>query len=288
MADNEFVVVWPPNQDSVLVLRAADGANPQRADLPRGVLNPQPDGDWECCVVVEEEERQGESTMTRLALFDPVSQNFRWELQFEDLLDWAVVDGRDFALLRDGARFTLIDGLTGDERFSKQLDDPLAREIFVDRIDDQLLVMTASTSTAQRRVLPWSELDFPAVHGQVALLALDDGQTVWSRRVEHQTYVRSLPGAWPLLAFAASIIEPGRDASENYTSALLLNRLTGEVLHEETWDRSVNKFGWLSRPDEHRLELSFGLASIAVRFEAPPTEPTETDPNESSESDLTE
>ena len=292
MADDDFVVVWPANRDSVLVLRAADGATVKHTNLPRGVLKPQPDGDWERCVVVESrEQRQGERTTKYLSLFDPVSEDFRWELPFEDVIDWAVVDGRDLALLREGGQFTLIDGLTGDERFSWTLDDPDAQAFSVDRFHDQLLVMTASEPSleeSEKNVQPWSDLDFPMVHGQAALLNLEDGQPVWSRRIEHQTYVRNLPGRWPLLAFAASVFERGREPVENYTAILLLNRSTGEVLHEATWDRSANKFGWLSRPDRHRLELSFGLESVSLQFNASPTEPTEDDPDESSDGDSSE
>jgi hypothetical protein len=288
MADNDYVIVWPPNRESVVVLRAADGATVQHTDLPRGVLNPQPDGDWERCVVLESADRRPGTSTRRLALFDPVSESFRWELQFEDLLDWTVVDGRDFALLREGGQCMLIDGLTGEERCSTTLDDPLAQTISVDRFLDRLLVMTASESTPDKIVQPWSDLDFPVVHGQATLLNLDDGRPVWSRRIEHQTYVRNLPGRWPVLAFAASIVEPGREPVENYTAVLLLDRMTGDILHEGVWDRSANKFGWLSRPDRHRLELSFGLESVSLQFGRSSSEPMEDDPNESGGGDSTE
>lgn len=282
MADDEFVVLWPRDRDTVIVLRAADGSRVGPALLPRGVLNPQPDGDWGRCVVFEEDEREGAVVSKRLALFDPVSQEFRWERRFPDLLEWTVVDGRDFAVLREGGRFTLIDGRTGQERFETQLEDEIARTMFVERLDDQVLVMTASTPPDDKQIQPWQELDFPIVHGQVTLFNLDDGQAVWSRRVEHQMYVRHLPGRWPLLAFAANISEP--KTRETYTSVLLLNRATGEVLHEGDWRQPVTKLGWLSVPEQHRLELTFSFVSLSLTFHP---EADESDADESKSNDPT-
>lgn len=271
MADDEFVVLWPANRSHVLVLRAADGAIQSQSNLPPNVLDPQPDGDWGRCVVVED--LQGSSKARVLSLYDPVLQTRQWELPYDDVLDWTVVDGRDFGLLREEGLFTLVDGLTGEERFSQTLNDPLAKEISVERLDDQLLVMTASNAGARKRVQPWPEFNFPVVHGDVALLSLADGQMIWSHRVEHQTYLRHLPGRWPVLVFLAIVFDPGRANGQTYTTALVLSRDTGEVLHEQEWNRASDKYGWISRPDRHRLELRVGAGSIGFQFSEPPPEP---------------
>jgi len=72
--------------------------------------------------------------------------------------------------------------------------------------------------------------------------------------------------------------EPARKPGRAWTM-LLLEKSTGRVLYESTATGSVERYGWLSDPEQHTIHLAAGAIRASLRFSAAPVDPPAT-PNQ--------
>lgn len=277
LADDEFVVLWPPTRNEVIVLRSSDGDLVGRRRLPAGLVQPQPECDWGRRLLTLTTGKSGESAVTAFALYDPVDDRNVWEHHVTDLAAWTPVDGRDLALLRRDGRLSIIDGQTGEERCTATLPEgpPVDRLGVITDADRHFVVTVGAERPLAKELRHAPNARLLPVHGTVAALERGSGRVAWSQQVEFQSIDPSHPSRWPALVFTALVYDTAqKDRSiqeRTVLSTLLLDKATGGVLYENQRPMaSPAEQSWRAYPDEKRIELSYGSAVLGVQFAESP------------------
>ncbi len=280
LADDEFIVLWPPQRNEVILLRSSDGDLVGRRRLPAGLVQPQPECDWGRKLLTLTTGKSGAAPVTTFGLYDPVDDRNVWEYEVTELAAWSPVDGRDVAVLRRDGRLSIIDGATGDERCAATLSEGLpADRLGVITDADRSFVVTVGAERPLAKELRHSpNARLLPVHGTVAALERGSGRLAWSRPVEYQSIDPSHPSRWPALVFTALVYDTTQKdrniAERTVLSTLLLDKTTGSVLYENQRPMaSTAEQSWRAYPDEQRIELMYGSAVLGVQFaESPPQE----------------
>jgi tetratricopeptide (TPR) repeat protein len=269
LSDDEYVVVWPATGPEFSLFRSADGDFLGRHAIPASVVKPQPDGHWGRMLVCFERSPSGNNAS--LGLYDPAREQYVWRREFAGLADWNIVDGCDFSVLLQDGTLLVLSGVTGDDLLMHSLStDPLPERATVTVGRDRYFVMTYATPQGSTRVVEASQPQFPPVHGVVVALDRRGGDVLWSQPVTHQQFQADTPGEWPVLAFAAQVIDPnpgpnGR-AGGRFWALRLLDKQTGNILYETEVNGRQDKRGWESSPERHELAIAAGTARVGLRF----------------------
>jgi len=277
VSDGDVVVVWPTETAELRLFRAVDGAALGAVPVPRQVANPQPEGYWGSRLVTLD--RGFDGRRFALGMFDPLSRTSLWQTELEGVVDWGVVNGRDFYFLQKDQRLTVVDGWTGRTLHSWTLPDGSEAELATVWSDsDRWYVATYGMPAEGNRLNDSQPAPLPAVNGIVMAASRATGDIQWSVPVQLQRWHHDLPGRWPFLLFSSNVqriakSESGRAATWS-SALLLLEKRSGRVLFEGTSPGREERRGWVSDPDEHRVRLGFGSGAVSLTFsDSAPTEP---------------
>jgi len=279
VSDGEVVLVWPTESSELQLFRAVDGTAIGPVPLPRQVASPQPEGYWGSRLVTLDRGFDGRKFV--LGMFDPLKKESVWQVEVDGVVDWNVIDGRDFYLLQKDQRVTVIDGVTGRTIHSWKLPDgPEAELASVWSDSERWYVATYAIPAEGTRLNDSQPVPSPVVNGIVMAASRATGDIEWSVPVQLQRWHQELPGHWPFLLFSAnaqkaSKAEGGRSAAWSSTM-LLLEKSSGRVLFESTTPGREERRGWISDPDEHRIRLGHGAGTVSLTFSE--TAPAEPDP----------
>ncbi|REJ87555.1 MAG: hypothetical protein DWQ29_09240 [Planctomycetota bacterium] len=285
LADDDFVVVWPPRSSDVTIYRAADGERIGARGLPPEVLNPQPDGVWGRYLLLRATEDAEQGRQMRIGLYDPVHDETVWERSFVNAMEPAVVDGRDLCILQQDGTLSLLDGMTGIDRVSAALPEvanPV--QIHVKADAERYFVSTFAAPENRlpgKRLTPIQQPPLPSVNGVVTAIDRQQGEVLWSRPVEYQQWQIDTPAGWPVLVFAAETYDPnpgeeGRPPGHR-TTVLILDKQTGKSLFESDKDGRIQRRGWRALIDKSQLVVFHGPIAVSLTFSADPPEPEEKD-----------
>jgi outer membrane protein assembly factor BamB len=269
LCDDEYVVVWPTSGSEFRLFRTADGAALGTRAIPATIVKPQPDGHWGRLAVCFERSAAGDAAS--LCLYDAAHERYVWRREFAGMADWNVVDGGDFSVLLNDGTLHVFSGETGEDLLIHSIaTEPLPERATVVADRDCYFVMTHATSQGSPRVVEATQPHFPAVHGVAIAIDRDTGVQLWTQTVTHQQFQADTPGAWPVLAFAAQVIDPnpgpnGR-AGGRFWALQLLDKQTGDVLFETEVNGRQDKRGWESYPERHELAIAAGTARVGLQF----------------------
>lgn len=269
LSDEEYTVVWPASGSQFRLFRTADGESLGDRTIPASAVRPQPDGHWGRLVVCLERSASGEDAS--LGLYDPAREQFVWQRPLTDLADWSVVDGGDFSVLSRDGTLRVVSGATGEDRLTLSLStEPLPERAIVIADPKRYYVMTYAAPEGSARVVDTSQPQFPQVHGIVTACDRSTGERLWSRPIAHQQLQADTPGGWPVLVFAAQVIDPnpgenGR-AGGRFWSMKVLDKESGAVMFETEVNGRLDKRGWESNPERHELAIAAGSARVLLRF----------------------
>lgn len=269
VSDGRVVVVWPPDSPELHLFRATDGTALDPVPLPRHVSLPQPEGHWGARLVTLD--RGFDGRKFTLGLFDPVENATTWRLEAEGVVDWGVIDGRDFYILGGNQALTIVDGDTGEVRWRHSFPAGTDAELATVWSDaERWYAATYRTPTDGRELIEVPYSQQPLVHGSIVAASRTTGEVQWSVPVEFQRLQRDVPGAWPFLVLSSQVSTParaenGRSASREST-LLLLMKASGRVLFESTVSGAADRQGWISDPAEHRIRLGLGAGTVLLQF----------------------
>lgn len=269
VSDGRVVVVWPPDSSELHLFRATDGTAMASVPLPQHVSLPQPEGHWGARLVTLD--RGFDGRKFSLGLFDPVQNETVWRFEADGVVDWGVIDGRDFYILRSNQELTVLDGDTGEVRWRHAFPAETSAEMATVWSDaERWYAATYRTPVDGRELIEAPSSQMPLVHGSIVAASRSTGDIQWSVPVEFQQLQQDVPGAWPFLVLSSQVSTPAR--AENGRSAsrastlLLLDKATGRVLFESTVNGREERQGWVSDPTEHRVRLGLGTGTVLLQF----------------------
>jgi hypothetical protein len=280
ISDDRCVVVWPTNSTELQLFRAVDGSEIGRRRLPPNVALPQPEGYWGSSLLTLS--RGLDDSLFELGLFDPLAQRHIWQRSLKDVSDWGVVDGRDFFTLQKDGTLRILDHLTGADLVTLSLPHAPPEAVTVWGDADRWYAATYATPPDDRIIIESQQPQSPAVHGVVLAASRATGELEWRVHVQYQQLHRELPGGWPMLVLASQVHFPARTEPERKSSRiwnmLLIEKATGRVLYETTAGGSIERYGWMSDPEQHAIYLAAGAIKVTLQFSNPPAEPEQPPP----------
>ena len=281
LADDEFVVVWPPNSPDVTIYRAADGERVGARALPEAVIRPQPNGTWGRYLLTHKTIADDDGRESQIGLYDPARDEMVWQRSFVDAIDPAIVDGRDLCVLQRNGSLTLLDGMSGVDLATVDFPgETIPASLHVESDADGYYVSTFSApenAPPDKRLIPLQQPPLPTVNGVVLAVNRKEGHIAWWRPVEYQQWQVDTPTGWPVLVFAAETFDPNPDADSgprgHRTTVLVLNKQTGEPLFASAVSGRIQKRGWRAMIPQHELAVFHGPIGLSLKFSEEPPEP---------------
>lgn len=287
-ADEHYVILIPPLEGKMMVLRSADGVQIAERALPAGLVERQR-ADWGRYFLVQRNENgltggknqdtdtNARPTQTTWAMYDPVTNRDAWSQTFPAGTRWSPVDGGDLAFLDPAGTIHLIDDQTGASLWSTPAVshiEPSSGFTVASDAERLYLHVAGPVQPTQPEIREYIHpTNTSLVHVNGAIVAMDRlaGKMVWTRDVEQQLFRASVPVGSGLLGYSAQRRIEKTDAKRETASnwLLFLNRRTGETVLERTNARAGVGDGW-ARPSAGVMLLRISGQDFRLTWEVDP------------------
>jgi hypothetical protein len=228
--DAERLYVVPPNTTEAVVLRAIDGQELGRRQVPRNDERITTLGSL--VLVWSQPNAGGKAT---LKLFDPWEQADIWQHAFDAESFRALADDEAVGVLEKNGRFVLLSLADGKVAMDAQLDpEPGLNEIHLLRAETTDLLITSRP--AGRRNMQFQQapgmMGSSLINGNVHGFDRANGAKVFSRPIENKLLSINQPAELPVLLFAA---QPQRQVpgSPQQGNLLGIDKRNGRIVFDD-------------------------------------------------------
>lgn len=278
--DGQHVFLVQPNDDTVTVLRAIDGATVSEYSLSTatgrsGTILQLSDGQLLTGKRTADSDRRSDRLeITEITSLDLTSATVAWSTRVDREDTVFAIGSHWIGILNQPGDLTIISSRTGQTISSTSLQrPPQIRGIHV--TSDASSHIIALSATAESSFLngrgAGSDLRNPPVTGQ--LLAVDawSGELLWQRNVQGIRFLLDQPKNAPCIVLS---YKGSGDSENNATGSVLhvLDRRTGkDILNRRS---SGNAFDFTIEPhaDQNRVSLRMARKSIRLTFSPPQTQ----------------
>ncbi len=266
--DNEVLLLAAPDSKQALVLRTDDGSELDTVEVPES-------GERMCT--------QGRMVVTwrsaRLRsvvrLIDPYGEGELWEIKFSNTAKGHLIENDELAVVEPNGRFVLINLVDG----SLKIDERIERirelqEIYIQRSRDHYVLVVNRPWQPQNnthvRPLPggYFGTTVALVNGQIYGFDRHSGERLWTREVKNQGLWLWQPSELPVLTLACQFT-PNANRNSNKTELALacIDKRTGQVLHEQTFDSSARSSALEIVGDDERNIVAIDTQDVRVEIE---------------------
>ncbi|MFO0916734.1 MAG: PQQ-binding-like beta-propeller repeat protein [Planctomycetaceae bacterium] len=258
---------------SVTVLRTSDGAVLSRQEAPptKSVL-------WRggSRQLTLDEGQASPDNRLPLQLDDLVLEKTIWNAELTSPIRPLILNDSEIVTIEENRRLTVRDLLTGEIRWSKDLDVTLPVEtMWVQPWKDRYLITVG-------KARPSLELRIDSIDGQQSpidgfVFAIDQqsGEQLWSARVEATAYDVTQPAGWPVLGFVGRKVIPPKHLPAPVTTKLtatFIDKRTGNIVFSKDESANPNISTYLIQidPDRNRFVANFLAWSLELHYTGKP------------------
>ncbi len=285
LADQQHVVLKPPNSNKVIVLRASDGRLVRELAWPANVVRSLNGAEWGCLILSQQELTENKTVAYRM--IDLTNGKPAWERVLPSGTTWKVVDGSDIAFLSPQGQLQIVDFQSGTTLTETTI--PHERELIsfvIQRDRNQYIILTRekeSPRDPEILKITSTSSDQQPVEGVVCAVRRT-GDIRWSKPLSGLFFNPDWPPNWPVLVLTARVQKTGsappaeRQIIEK-EHHLVISKQTGEILFDEEGANQRNAPSWTTDASESTIMLHFGFETLRILCR------TEPESNESSDTE---
>jgi outer membrane protein assembly factor BamB len=209
-----------------------------------------------------------------LAMFNPLTKSFDWELKFPAQSSYQVVDNRFLAVGAPDGLFTWIDILTGVTLFTAQLppEEDFDRLVVMSDRDRVYACLARKIPLNMQRETPSMVGGGELINGRLVALDRRTGEQLWTHEIDSLSLDLRQPGDWPFLLLSnwkSKLVRQEDKAPmfDRHEDVLLLSRKDGSALYEgELPTGRDNPKGWTVDPATGETLLRFGDRGLQLTY----------------------
>ncbi|HUY34739.1 MAG TPA: PQQ-binding-like beta-propeller repeat protein [Pirellulales bacterium] len=258
--DEDLLLVVQPNATEAVVLRAMDGYELGRRQVPR--IDERLAGVGRMLLVWGLADAGGKAS---LRLFDPWTQTDVWQRPFDPDAQKTLVGGEAIGVLEKSGHFTLLSLADGKATIDAQVDpEPLMHEIHLLRGETHDLLIT-NRPAKQRNV----QFQVPGMMGSSLINGIvhgfdrATGSKAFSTPIENKILALNQPADLPVLLFT-SFPRPAAPGNPAQGSLLCLDKRNGRILFD---DMQAQPGGAEMEGDPARREVLIRAPRASIKLE---------------------
>ncbi len=267
IGDGEIILVMPPQGQEAQVLRAIDGQELGRCQVPSTDHRIASLGRR---VVSWRQDQQG----SHLTLDDPWQRQQIWKKSFTASAKFWLIGLDEIAVIDPTGRFAVVSLEDGLSRVDVQLDaEPDLTEMFVIRGPNQYLLFANSPQPVQGNVNPVpGGYHCPLVGGSVYGFDRETGKKLWKTSIPQLSLDTSQPIESPILALASRVyVQDGQNRiTRQYSPLVCIDKRTGRKVHEEELSGSIGLLNVSTNPGNKSVEIRSNTSSIKLTLTSEP------------------
>lgn len=261
--DRDGIIVLDPDGERILALRAEDGSE-LRTGTPPGI------GETVAtvgCVTVGWTDRGRQRTLSSV---DLTTGSLLWKRTFEERTIAALAPDDEIAVVDPSGKLQILSIRTGEASVEQQLQpEPELGDLLVLRSPHQYVVMTARPSQMGRSLRTFSfGTRNQQIDGHAYGIDRATRETQWSRRIDGWMHDLAQSRNLPVLVFSrgAAQVRPGQAQARSPYAILMLDRRTGEVLHENLDAHPFQAYQLEADLDQRVIDVNFFAWRVRLQF----------------------
>jgi outer membrane protein assembly factor BamB len=269
LGDDEVILAVPRDSTAAMVLRATDGRELGRCEVPdkrdRLAVLGRRIVTW-----------QGDDERQTLKLLDPWKGDVTWSREFSAGTKLSRVGLDEAGVLDPQGNFTVVALANGEPKFRARVKAPANLvDIHVMRSRERYVLLAKQSAPAVAADKAAEKVVYPmTLGGQVemvsgTLYSFDraTGELQWQTALDQRGFDLSQSPHWPIVVFAERVYYQSEKATRRYeTKVTCLDKRDGRVVFEETTPQAGSQLQVLADAATHSIELRTGRSTTKLIF----------------------